>query len=95
MRSAPSSRISLSTNQNRRCNVGQRRRLAITKSYIQMLASPSLGPGDQTSHDRAATIQSGCQIRNCNADFDGWTISFSSDMHESHLGFDHDVVPGS
>jgi len=95
MRGTPSSPISLSTNQNRGCNVGQRRRLAIAKSYIQMLPSPSLGPGDQAGHDRVASIQSGCQIRNCNADFDRWAISFSSDMHESHLGFDHDVVSGS
>ena len=95
MRSAPSSCISLTTHQHRRGDVGERSGLTIAQSNIQMLTSSCLPSRDQASHDGVASIQSGCQISDCNADFDWWAVSFSGDVHESHLCFDHDVVTGS
>lgn len=57
-----------------------------------MLAFARLHTPQQRRHDRIRRVQAGRQVRHSNANLNRWPISRSSDVHESHLGLDHDIV---
>lgn len=95
MSCAPSPSIFVPTDEGRACNIGQRCRLAITQSYIDMLPSSTLAPPNQSRHNRIGCVQPRRKIRNSNTNLGWWAVSMSSDMHEAKLGFDHDIVPGA
>jgi hypothetical protein len=60
-----------------------------------MLAFPCANPRKQGCHDGIGGIQAGCQVGDCYTDFDWGTVSCSSDVHQSHLSFNHDIVPST
>lgn len=91
----PPPRIRLSTNQRRTRHVRQRRHLAITQRRINMLALSRLRPGQQRRHDRIRRIQPRRQIRHSHPNLHRWAVPRAGDVHQAHLGLDHDVVAGA
>ncbi len=69
--------------------------MAVAKGNVQMLALSALASGDQTRHDGIACIETGGKISDSDANFDGRSVPFSRDVHESHLSFHHNIVSGA
>lgn len=92
MRSPPAPRIRLSAYQSRARDIAEGRHLAIAERHIDMLALPRLPPRDQRGHDGVARVQPRRQIRHRHSHLHGWPIPRARDVHETHFGFDHDVV---
>ena len=57
-----------------------------------MLAGVGAGAGDEGGEDRVRGVEACGQVGDGDADFDGWTATFASYVHEAELGFDHYVV---
>lgn len=89
MRSPPSSRILLPTNQHRTPHIGQRRHLTITQTNIQMLPLPRNPPRQQRRHNRITRIQARREIRHCNAHLNWRPLTLARQPHQPEFGFHH------
>lgn len=90
--SPPAPRIRLSAYQSRACDVAEGRYLAVAERHVDVLALARLPSRDQRGHDRVARVQPRRQIRHRHAHLHRRTIPRARDVHETHFGFDHDVV---
>lgn len=93
MSSPPPARIRLSADQRRARNVREGCHLTIAQGRIDVLPFPRPGPLDQSRHDGIRRIQTSRQIRHGDTDLDGRPMSGTRNVHQTHLGLDHDVVP--
>ena len=92
---SPSPCIFLATDQSGTGNVRQSRDLAVTQTGINVLSLPSPRPRKQGGHDRIRCVQASRQIGHGNAYLDWFALPAARDMHQTHLGLNHDIVPGT
>jgi hypothetical protein len=90
----PPSRVLLSADKTAAGNVGQRRGLTVAERYINVLPSSRLCSRKQGGHDGVGGVQARRQISDCHTHLYGRPISASSNVHQTKLGLDHDVVAG-
>lgn len=66
--------------------------MAVAERHVDVLAFACLPSCDQGGHDRVAGVQPRCQIRHRHSHLHRRTVPRARDVHETHFGFDHDVV---
>ena len=94
VRGAPAPRIPLTADQAGTGQVAERGDLAIAEADVDVLALPPIGAAalNERRHDGVAGVEPRGQVGDGDADFHGAAVPFPRDVHEAHLGFDHDVV---
>lgn len=92
MSCSPSPRILLPADEATTRQICQRRDLTVTQRDVDMLTPARPAPRQQSGHDTITSIQPRRQICHRNANLYRRPIPTASDVHESHLGLDHDIV---
>lgn len=86
MRSPPSPRIPLPSNKTAHSDIGETRHLAVTKRDVEVLAVVAIGVAvQQRGHDAVGCVETGCQVCDCDADFDGRAVTRAGDVHKTEF----------